>query len=94
MMRNTITRTLFTSDIHGVRTLLKDGQPEIVELPVLSIPGKASQKDAERALRREYGRGAALTVKEIVIHEDVYEISVEDFLKHATKVEKTQTKNN
>ena len=94
MMRNTITRTMATSEIHAFRLTMKDGKPEVENLPVLIIGGKATMKDAEKALRKEYGKNAPVTVSKIDVKEDVYEISVEDFMKYAKKVEKTENKTN
>lgn len=87
MMRNSITRTIFTSDIHAFQLVMKDGKPVPEALPVLTIPGKASVRDAEKALRKRYGRTAAFTISQIEVYENVYEISVEDFIKYATKTE-------
>lgn len=96
MMRNTITRTMATSEIHAFRLVMKEGKPEVETLPVMTIGGKATVKDAEKALRKQYGKDAPITVSKIDVREDVYEISVEDFMKYAKKVEKTdaQTKEN
>lgn len=88
MMRNTITRTMATSEIHAYSLTMKEGKPEVVELPVLTMSGKATVKDAEKALRKVHGKDTPITVSKIDVREDVYEISVEDFLKYATKVEK------
>ena len=89
MMRNTITRTMATSEIHAYRMVMKEGKPEVETLPVLTIGGKATVKDAEKALRKQYGKDAPVVVSDIKVNEDVYEISVEDFMKYAKKVEKT-----
>lgn len=89
MMRNTITRTMATSEIHAYRLTMNEGVPSVEDLPVMVIGGRATEKDAEKALRKEYGKSAPIMVKEIVVNEDVYEISVEDFMKYAKKVEKT-----
>ena len=88
MMRNTITRTMATSSIHAYRLTMKDDKPVVETLPVMVVNGKATQKDAERLLRSEYGKNAPITVKEIIVSEDVYEISVADFMKYAKKVSK------
>ena len=91
MMRNTITRTMATSEIHACRLIMKDGAPVVETLPVLTISGKATTKDAEKELRKVYGKNAPVTVTNIKVSEDVYEISVEDFLKYAKKIDKAQT---
>lgn len=90
MMRNTITRTMATSEIHACRLTMVDGKPEVETLPVLTISGKATAKDAEKELRKVYGKTAPVTVTDIKVSEDTYEISVEDFMKYAKKIEKAQ----
>lgn len=91
MMRNTIVRTMATSEIHACRLVVKDGKPEVENLPALTISGKATTKDAEKELRKVYGKSTPVTVTDIKISEDTYEISVEDFLKYAKKIDKNQT---
>lgn len=88
MMRNTITRTMATSEVRASRLVMKEGKPVVEELPVLTLMGKATPKDAEKALRSKYGKAAAVAITAIVVSEDVYEISVEDFVKYAKKIDK------
>ena len=49
---------------------------------------ESKEKDALKALREKYGKNCSVTVGSIEVQEDTYEISVEDFLKHAKKVSK------
>lgn len=91
MMRDTITRTMATSQIQGFMMKVVDGKPTVEELPVLTVAGKATEKDALKELKKVHGKGANVTVASIVTIEDVYEISVEDFLKYAKKVEPKKT---
>lgn len=88
MMRNTITRTMATSEIKGFMMKVVEGKPTVVELPVLTVTGKATEKDAIKELKKVHGKDANVTVGTIECHEDTYEISVEDFMKYAKKVEK------
>lgn len=90
MMRDKITRTMATSEIHACRLVMKGGQPEVEELPVLVIMGKATEKDAEKALRKTYGKNASVVVRDVKVSEAVYEISVDDFVKYATRVDKVE----
>lgn len=85
MMRNTITRTLATSEITGYTLEIVDGKPQVKELEKITIAGKAKEKDALKALKKVYGDVKGLTVGSIETSEAVYEISVEDFVKYATK---------
>lgn len=90
MMRNTITRTMSTSVIHGCMLVMNEGKSEVKTLDPVTIGGKATVKDAEKALKKIHGKDAPITVTNIEVNEDVYEISVEDFMKYAKKVDKAQ----
>lgn len=89
MMRSTITRTLSVSEITAFKLTMEDGAPKVETLPVIVVAGKANERDAMKVIRKQYGADANITVGKIDIHEDLYEITVEDFMKYATKVEKT-----
>jgi hypothetical protein len=84
MIRTKITRTMATSEIKGYRVKVEKGVPSAETLDPIVMGGKVKEKDALKALEKQYGKG--VIVGDIVVSEDVYEISVEDFLKYATKV--------
>lgn len=88
MMRKTITRTMATSTIHGFSLTVENGQPKTECLDPVTVMGKANDKEALRALKDKYGKDATVTVAKIEVAEDTYEISVDDFMKHAKKVDK------
>lgn len=88
MMRKKITRTMFTSKINAYTLEIEDGQPKVRNLEPITVMGKATQKEALKALKDLYGKECSITIASIDVSEDVYEISVDDFLKYATKVGK------
>lgn len=88
MMRKTIIRTMATSTINAFKLTVKDGKPEIENLEPLTVMGKATDKEALKALKDKYGKNAPVQVASIDVQEDTYEISVEDFVKYAKKVTK------
>lgn len=88
MMRKTIVRTMSTSTINAFMLDVVNGKPEVKNLEPLTVMGRVTEKDAIKALRDVHGKNAPVTVANIDVKEDTYEISVEDFLKYATKVEK------
>ena len=95
MMRKTIVRTMSTSTINAFALSMVDGKPVVENLEPLTVMGRATEKDALKALKEKYGKNASITIGSIEVQEDTYEISVEDFLKHAHKVEKElQTEEN
>lgn len=91
MMRKTITRTMCTSTVHAYTLSIVDGKPVAKELEPVVVMGKAKEKDALKVLKDKYGSTTAITVGKIQVEESTYEISVEDFVKYATKVEKGTT---
>lgn len=91
MMRKTIVRTMATSTIEAYKLELVNGQPKAEKLEPITVMGKATEKEALKAFKEKYGKNAPITVSTIVVTEDCYEISVEEFLKHATKVDKSKS---
>lgn len=92
-MRRSICRTMATSTINAYTVEIVDGQPVAKALDPVVIAGKAKEKDALKAIKDAHGV-TAVTIGEIKIDEATYEISVEDFMKYAKKVEKTEEENN
>lgn len=88
MMRKTICRTMATSTINAFTLEMVDGKPTVKNLPTITVMGKATEKDALKALREIHGKNKSITVGSIEVTEDTYEISVDDFIKCATKIEK------
>lgn len=88
MMRKTICRTMATSTIKAYTLEMVDGLPVAKALDPVVIMGKAKEKDALKAVKDAYDV-TAVTIGEIQIEEATYEISVDDFMKYAKKVEKT-----
>lgn len=87
MMRKTIVRTMATSTIKAYTVTIENGMPVTKALEPITIMGKAKEKDALKAVKEQYGKDIAVTIGEIQIEEATYEISVDDFMKHAKKVE-------
>ena len=88
MMRKTIVRTMATSTINAFMLNIVDGQPKVENLEPLTVMGKATEKEAMKALKDKYGKNAPVTIANIDVQEDTYEISVDDFVKYAKKVQK------
>lgn len=86
MMRKTIVRTMATSTITAYTVEMVNGAPVAKALDPIVIMGKAKEKDALKAVKEKYGT-VAVTIGEIKVDEATYEISVDDFMKYATKVD-------
>lgn len=91
-MRNTIIRTLTTSEIFGCKIIVKNGTPEIVQLESIKVQGKVNDEQALKHLVKKYGKDSSLSVTKVLEDSDTYEISIDDFMKYAKKVNSTETK--
>lgn len=89
MMRKTIVRTMATSTINAFSLTMVDGQPKVENLEPITVMGKATEKEGLKALKEKYGKNCPITIGSIDVKEDTYEISVDDFIKYATKVDKS-----
>lgn len=80
-----ITRTITATTIESALITFKDNKPEVVSQKPITVNGSLTENEALRAVRKAYGQNAQVTaLKEI---NEVFEISVEDFMKYAKKVE-------
>mgnify|MGYP003518929923 CR=1 FL=1 len=84
MMRKTIVRSMTTSTVKGFKLEVIDGQATTKEVS-LSVAGKLKDNEALKALKGEFGEG--VQVSSIEHSEATYEISVDDFMKYAKKVD-------
>lgn len=88
-MRKVITRTITTSTIKSLIFEIKEGKPVLTANAPLQVNGSISNDKALNEARKIYGQNAQL--EEVIEKVDTYEISVEDFMKYATKVEPKET---
>lgn len=87
MIRANIRRKIPTSEIKAFElTMATDGQPVATEIPSFVVGGKLKEAEAMRVLRKLYGKQKLYRIVKITHDENMYEISVNDFLKYATKI--------
>ena len=91
MMRKTIVRTMATSTVEAYTLEIVDDMPKPEKLEPITVMGKVTEKEALKAFKEKYGKSKPITISSIKVQEDCYEISVEEFLKHAKKVDKSKT---
>jgi len=84
-MRTTITRTITATTIKSANVTFVKGVPTVTENLPLTINGIVAEDKALKEVRKVYGATAQVT--DTMEVNDVYEISVDDFIKYATKVE-------
>jgi hypothetical protein len=84
-MRKTITRTITATIIYPLIFKMENGKPTPEGTNPITVNGVLSEEKALKEVRKIYGQNAFVSsIKEV---NDVYEISVDDFMKYATKVE-------
>lgn len=83
-MRTTIVRTITATTIDSANVLFEKGVPVITPNAAIVVNGVVTEEKALKAVRKTYGLNTQVTA--ITAVNDVYEISVEDFIKHAKKV--------
>ena len=86
MIRTKITRNMPTSEIHAHELTMAGDQAVATALPVIIVGGRLGEVEAMRHLRKIYGRNKMFSIKDIIVEEGTYEMSIDDFLKYATKI--------
>jgi hypothetical protein len=85
-MRKTIVRTIVATTINSANvSISRDGILQATENDPIVMNGIINEEKALKEVRKAYGDSAQVTSIKSV--NDVYEISVEDFIKYAKKVE-------
>lgn len=84
-MRKTIVRTITFTTIQSAKVGFEKGLPVITPNAPLTINGIIADDKALKEVRKSYGESSQIT--DISTTDNTYEISVEDFIKYATKIE-------
>lgn len=84
-MRKSIVRTITATTIESAVVTFKNGKPEVTTNSPIVVNGIVDEDKATKAVRKAYGKNSQVT--NISSVDDIYEISVEDFIKYAKKVE-------
>jgi hypothetical protein len=87
MSRKTIIRTITATTIKSANMGFVKGLPVVTENKDIVVNGTIEESKALKEIRKTYGENAQIV--EITAIDAVYEITVEDFIKYATKVEPT-----
>lgn len=83
-MRKTIVRTITATTIESANVTFANGKPVVTPNEPIIMSGVVGEEKALKEVRKVYGNTANVT--EVKAVNDVYEISVEDFIKNAKKV--------
>lgn len=92
-MRKTFSRSIKSSVIHGFRIDIVDDEPVTHKLDPLTVVGVVNSKEAHKLLKATAEGSELVTVTKIEVKEDVYKISLEDFMKYGEKVNSKSTEN-
>jgi hypothetical protein len=85
MSRNTIQRSVTSTTIRYATVFIKEGKPAFNSEGTEVINGTIADDKALKAIQKKHGATAVVISKTEAT--DLYEISVEDFMKNAKKVE-------
>jgi hypothetical protein len=83
-MRKSIMRTITATTIESANVTFKKGLPVVEKNAPITVNGVIAEDKALKEIRKTYGNTAQVTALNEV--NDIYEISVEDFIKYATKI--------
>lgn len=92
MIRKTITRTMATSTVNAFTLKVVEGKPVVENLDPVTVAGKLTEVSALKVMKEKHGKDTPVTIASIQVEESLYEITVEDFMKYAKKVEKDEAK--
>lgn len=84
-MRNTIKKEIFYTTCRVAEMQVIDEKPTVVERDPERFIGKVSHANIARNLKKMYGK--TLVPYDIQTESETYELSIEDFMKYATKIE-------
>lgn len=85
MTKQTLTRSMVRSTIHGFVANFANGVPSVESLDPIVVYGKVTEKEAKKMLI-SYAGVSNVMVGEIISEPVVMEISLNDFLAHAHEV--------
>lgn len=92
-MRKTFSRSIKSSIIHGFRIDIVNDEPVTKKLEPVTVVGAVKSKDAFKILKESAEGAELVTVTKIETREDVYKISLDDFMKYGEKVDSKSTEN-
>ena len=94
-MKATIKHTLTESTINAYSvTIQENGEPAVTKLNPITLFGKISKEDAQKEVKKGNPNSDSVMVSSITEKEVSYEISVEDFVKYAKRIENVEKKEN
>lgn len=87
-MRTTIERSLVKTTIHACSVKIENGTPVATAVDPIVVYGNYTEEQARKEIARVHGKHSSVVLAKIEAEEKHYEISVDDFVKHAKEVEK------
>lgn len=84
-MRSNITRTITESTIKACKIGFENGNPVAIDLDPIKVYGEVDEAKAVKMVKKMHGKEEAVHIREIVTEDVFYEISLDDFIAHATR---------
>ena len=88
-MRKTMKREVTSTTVRIGKIMMVDGHPQVEQLPAEKVVGNVTLEKATKLMKKKHGQG--VTVFEVEAETETYQMSVEDFLKHAEIVKEEET---
>lgn len=86
-MAKTFTRTITSSIINACEIGTSNGEVVMKDLePIVVENEKVSESKAMRLVKEMHGKEGKYFIKDIATYDELYSITMDDFLAHATKV--------
>ncbi len=81
-------RTVSFTRVKYVKTVVENGEAKLIAMPDAVFDGAITDRDkVESLMRRKFGKNMAITIVSIEYESGKYEMSLEEFIRHATKVD-------
>lgn len=80
-MRKIMTKEITKTNVRVGKIKVVDGQPQLETMPDEILLGNVSMEKAQKEVRKKHGENA--TVFGVEADTNVYELEVEEFIKHA-----------
>lgn len=94
-MKATIKRTLTESTINAYSVKIQEnGEPAVTKLNPVTLFGKVSKVEAQKEMERVNPNSDSIMISSIEEKEVQYEITIEDFVKNAKRIENAEKKEN
>lgn len=83
-MRSKFRKKINYTTIKSAKITLVDGTPQAIPMEDLTVLGSKTLEQSQRIINKEYGK--EVTALEVEKNQYIYEMEIDTFLEHATKI--------